>query len=539
MNSHIRLLLIEDNSDDADLIRTHLVRKHGSHVQIVWAKRLAEGLERLAIEPFDAVLLDLGLPDSNIDTTLEAVLHQTEGTKGIPVIVLSALEDEEFAVKAVHQGAQDYLCKSQLNGELLFRSIQYSFERKSTEETLRSALRAKDEFLATLSHELRTPISIIHGFAELASQSSLSESDRNHALETILRHSRHQVRLIDDLLDMSRMITGQLVLQSQEIELAPILRASIETVQLAAGTKQIALRTIFDTPAGLVQADPVRIQQIVWNLLSNAIKFTPPGGEIVVRLRRVQSRVQIDVEDTGEGIDPDFMPFVFDRFRQQDSSKSRHFGGLGLGLAIVRDLVELHGGQVSASSAGIGKGSTFSVSLPLTTVKIDAPAEVPREAKSTSQESAMSIQSEPAKLPLLNGVHVMAIDDSSDTLVLVDILLRRHGATVSTAKSSAEALDLLDTLNPDVIVCDIGMPDEDGHTFISKMRALETTKGRNHTPTIALTAYAREEDRQKAYRSGFKVYLVKPVEERTLVKTIAGLASRRKDPSPSFHSGSG
>jgi signal transduction histidine kinase len=361
MSSTIQLLLIEDDPDHAALIRSHLGRRHAGLVQISWAQRLAAGLEILASRPIDVILLDLGLPDSSLDTTLESVLP---AAKSIPVVVLSSLEDEDFALAAVHRGAQDYLCKNQLTGELLFRALRYSIERKSVEESLREALRAKDEFLTVLSHELRTPIGIIHGFAELLFHGDLAAPECKEIAEKILRTSKLQVSLIDDLLDMSRIITGNLVLRCSSVDLVPLVKAATDSVHVAAESKKITLSTVCESPIGLIQADPLRIQQIMWNLLSNALKFTPANGHIEVRLRPAESQIQIDVQDDGEGIEPGFLPYVFDRFTQQDRARTRHVGGLGIGLALVKYLVELHGGHVEVVSDGPGKGATFSIFLP-------------------------------------------------------------------------------------------------------------------------------------------------------------------------------
>jgi signal transduction histidine kinase len=366
----IQLLLIEDEPDHADLIRSHVGRRHASMVQITWAQRLTAGLEILASRPIDVILLDLGLPDSSLDKTLESILP---AAKSIPVVVLSSLDDEDFALSAVHRGAQDYLCKSQLTGELLFRSLRYSIERKAVEESLREALRAKDEFLTILSHELRTPVGIIQGFAELLSHGGLAEEECKDITARILRTSKIQIGLIDDLLDMSHIITGNLVLHCCAVDLVPLVKAATDSVHVAAESKKITLKTVCESPIGLVHGDPVRIQQIMWNLLSNALKFTPANGHVEVRLCRTESRIRIDVQDDGEGIEPGFLPYVFDRFTQQDRSRTRHAGGLGIGLAIVKYLVELHGGHVEVLSDGPGKGAIFSIFLPSLAARSGSP----------------------------------------------------------------------------------------------------------------------------------------------------------------------
>lgn len=519
----IQVLLIEDDAEHADLIRSHLARKHGATVKIEWVDRLSKGLERLTTGGVDVILLDLGLPDSSVDKTLGAVLAKAHG---VPVVVLSALEDEDFGLKAVHEGAQDYICKGWMDGEVLFRSLRYAIERKVIEEELRQANHAKDEFLATLSHELRTPIGVIQGFAEILNQGDQSEEERKQASDAILRNAKLQVRLINDMLDMSRVITGKLSLESKVQNLVPIVNDAVEAVSLAAQSKRVDLKTVFDPSAGTVLGDQVRLHQIMWNLLSNAIKFTPSGGRIEIRLRRVGTQVEIDVEDTGEGINPEFLPFVFDRFRQQDSSKKRRHGGLGLGLAIVRYLVELHGGKASAKSEGHGKGSTFTVSFPLMAVRIGTPETIKNEVKSSEKENVMPPTLDKVESHRLDGLRVLAIDDSPDSLVVLSLILKRNGATVITAGSAAEAFEILRETTPNVIICDIGMPVEDGYSFLHRLRDTETTTGKAHVPAAALTAYTRDEEKQEALKAGYQIHLSKPIQEQVLVSSVAGLARK-------------
>lgn len=526
MASPMRVLLIEDDPEHAELIRSHISRKHGSAVEIQWTNRLSLGLEHLAKNNLDIILLDLGLPDSTVDETLSRVLSKAHG---LPIVVLSSLEDEDFGMKAVHQGAQDYICKSWMDGELLFRSLRYAIERKNTEEELRKANRAKDEFLATLSHELRAPINVIHGFAEILNRDNLTKEEQRQALEAILRNSKVQVALIDDMLDVSRIITGKLTLQSMQStaqDLVSIINNAIQAVNLAAQTKEITLKTSFEPFSGMIHGDPVRLHQILWNLLSNAIKFTPSGGSVEVRLRNADTYVEIDIEDTGEGILPEFLPYVFDRFSQQDSSIRRHYGGLGLGLAIVRHLVELHGGKTSVKSEGSGKGATFTISFPIVKAQIDAATPLTCDLLTsnslTSQKNPPSLK-EPSRP--LEGMHVLAIDDSPDSLILTRALLQRSGAIVTTAGSATEARTVLSKANPDVIISDIGMPEEDGYTFLRKLRAAETATGQKHVPAAALTAYTREEERKEALQSGFQAHLSKPIEEKALIKTLTELTS--------------
>ncbi len=518
----MHVLLIEDDPEHAELIRLHIARKHGATVVVQWVDRLSKGLTLLADDSVDVILLDLGLPDSSVGQTLGTVLRRAHG---IPVVVLSALDDEEFGLSAVHEGAQDYISKSWMDGELLFRSLRYAIERKVAEEELRRANRTKDEFLATLSHELRTPIGVIQGFAEILSQDGPSEIERKQAVTTILRNARLQVSLINDMLDMSRIITGKISLESKAQNLVPIINEAVEAVKLAAQSKRIELISSFDPSVSPVLGDQVRLHQIMWNLLSNAIKFTPIGGRIEIKYRLVGAQAEIEVKDNGDGIDQQFLPFVFDRFRQQDSSIRRQHGGLGQGLSIVRYLVELHGGKISVQSDGIGKGATFTILFPVIEDRKNTAEAVYTEASSTKVDMLNSLTTKKVSLLNLNGLHVLTIDDSSDSLALISILLKRHGASVTTATSAVEALRILGEVAPNVIICDIGMPIEDGYSFLQKFRQSESTTGKTPIPVAALTAYTRDEEKQEAYKAGYQVHLSKPIDESLLVQTVANLAT--------------
>lgn len=520
MNLPMRVLLIEDDPEHADLIRSHISRRHAAEVEVLWANRLSAGLGKMESHEVDVILLDLGLPDSTMDTTLSRVLPVALGT---PVVVLSSLEDEEYGIKAVHQGAQDYISKSWMDGELLFRSLRYAIERKLTVEELRKANRTKDEFLTTLSHELRTPIGVIQGFAEILGELEASEEVRTQALDAIRRNARLQISLINDMLDMSRIITGKLTLQSKVEDLSAIVVDAIEAVGLAARNKQIQISSAFDSTSASIFGDQVRLHQIMWNLLSNAVKFTPAGGRIDVRVRRTESQVEVEVADNGEGIDPTFLPYVFDRFRQQDGSIQRQHGGLGLGLAIVKHLAELHGGRTWVRTGGIGKGATFTVSFPSAQVHASVAQTVSLGLPSEDHpRMSTSVERSPRQLA---GLNILAIDDSEDSLLLLQVLLRRNGAAVVTASSAAGAREALLQMVPDLIVCDIGMPEEDGYSFIRRLRTDENLKNVRHVPAIALTAYTREEEKRTALQAGFQVHLAKPFDERLLIRGIVGLTT--------------
>ena len=382
-----------------------------------------------------------------------------------------------------------------------------------------TANRMKDEFLATVSHELRTPLNAIIGWAHLLRSGSIDQATAAQAIATIERNAKSQAQLIEDILDVSRVITGKLRLNIGTVDAASVINAAIDSVQLAADTKGIGLEVILDPSARHVSGDSSRLQQVVWNLLSNAIKFTPAGGRVEVRLERADSDVQITVSDTGQGISQDFLPFIFDRFRQADGTSTRSHGGLGLGLAIVRHLVELHGGTVHVESAGQGCGATFTIKLPLAVTQ-----DRPKDDRSDSGRlrSSDDINSQLAPLPSLDGVRVLLVDDDQDTLNMLSVALTEYRATVQTARSVAEALEALQWFEPDVLVSDLAMPGEDGYSLISKARGLEANNG-HQTPAVALTAYVRVEDRARALSAGFNVFVPKPVEPNELITAIANL----------------
>lgn len=386
-------------------------------------------------------------------------------------------------------------------------------------EEAQQANRLKDEFLATLSHELRTPLNSILGWSQMLRNNNLDEVAVKRAIETIERNARAQNQLIDDLLDVSRIITGKLRLDMRAVDLSSVIMSAIDAARPAADAKNIRLQTLLDPQAGQISGDPDRLQQVVWNLLSNAIKFTRKGGRVQVRLERVNSRVEIVVSDTGIGIEAEFLPFVFERFRQSDGSTTRRHGGLGLGLAIVRQLVELHGGTVSVESAGEGKGATFTVSLPILPVRIE-PAEDGARAHTPAQNG--SVIDCP---PEISGLRVLLVDDETDSRDLLKFVLESCGAQVMTSGSAAKALEIIRSESFDVLISDIGMPEEDGYSLIRKIRDLPNEQGGN-VPAIALTAYARAEDRVHALRSGFQMHIAKPVESSELITVVANLAGR-------------
>jgi signal transduction histidine kinase/CheY-like chemotaxis protein len=391
-------------------------------------------------------------------------------------------------------------------------------ERAARNEAERMS-QMKDEFLASLSHELRTPLSAILGWAQILRRGSKSEADLERGISTIERNARMQAQLIEDLLDMSRITSGKMRLDIQPVEPAALVESAMESMRPAAEAKGIRLEKILDPSAGPISGDPNRLQQIFWNLLSNAIKFTPKAGKVQVVLERVESHIEISVADTGVGIKPEFLVHVFDRFRQADASMTRSFGGLGLGLAIVRQLVEMHGGTVVATSPGVGHGATFSVRLPLAAVHrtaSDAPRAHPRTMLPLAREF-------PAVD--LSGVRILVVDDEADGRELVKRVLVDCGATVFVAGAADEALSLVEREQPQVLVSDIGMPQVDGFELLRRVRALGPAKG-GAIPAIALTAFARAEDRTQALHAGFAVHVAKPVEPSELVATVASVVGR-------------
>jgi PAS domain S-box-containing protein len=381
------------------------------------------------------------------------------------------------------------------------------------------ANRLKDEFLATLSHELRTPLTAILGWAHLLRTGDMNEASATNALEIISRNARAQAQLIDDLLDVSRIITGKLRLDVRQIDPLSFIEAAIEALRPAAEAKGVRIQKVLDTGISSVAGDPARLQQVVWNLLSNAIKFTQRGGRVQVRLERINSHVELAISDTGTGINPEFLPHVFDRFRQADQATTRQYGGLGLGLAIVRHLVELHGGTVRAESRGEGQGATFTVKLPLITVYQNE--SVAERVHPTAKDTLPALEC-PERL---DGLRILVVDDEADTRELLKTALGNCGAEVTIAGSVPEALAAIEEARPQVLISDIGMAGEDGYDLIKRVRALTAAQG-GKIPAIALTAYARTEDRLRALRSGYQMHVPKPVELTELIAVVASLAQR-------------
>ena len=408
--------------------------------------------------------------------------------------------------------------EAELQAQIEARSRLLSSEKLARSEAER-ANRLKDEFLATISHELRNPLNAIMGWAHMLRLGKLTDANTERAVETIYRNAKSQAQLVADLLDVSRIISGKLRLDVGAVDLLFVVNAAIDSIRPAADAKGIRLQTTLDPTAGPISGDADRLQQIVWNLLTNAVKFTPRGGRIQVKAQRIDSHVEIVVSDSGVGISKEFLPYVFDRFRQADATSTRIHGGLGLGLSIVRQLVDLHGGSISVESEGEGKGATFTITLPFVGVVSNLKEAEPSHP--IHSDDMISFEG----LPSLQGLKVLVVDDEADTRELIREVLKECGSEVITSRSVAEALEALEQHKPDILISDLGMPDEDGYSLISKIRALPSERG-GHIPAAALTAYARAEDRMRVLRSGFQFHLPKPVDSAELVTVVASLAGR-------------
>jgi PAS domain S-box-containing protein len=440
------------------------------------------------------------------------------GVNGYYEYIFSPVFAPDGTVELVAGSTRDVTERKKAENE---REQLLGSERAARSEAERAS-QMKDEFLATLSHELRTPLNAILGWAQILSGGNRDENDLTEGLHAIERNARAQTQIIEDLLDMSRIISGKVRLDVQPVDLANVVQASLSTVQPAANAKGVRLRAVLDPLVGSVSGDPNRLQQVFWNLLTNAVKFTSRGGRVQVVLQRVDSHVEVNVVDTGEGIDPTFLPHVFDRFRQADASTTRKHGGLGLGLAIVKQLVELHGGSAWAKSPGAGHGSTFTVSLPLTVLHAD-----PEPASDRRHPAATNLPVPTPACAQVSGMKVLVVDDEPDARSLLKRVLEECKAVVWVAASAAEALQLVQSERPDVIASDVGMPGEDGYSLIRQIRLLPADRG-GETPAVALTAYARPEDRVKAMMAGFQQHVSKPVQPAELIAMIASLSRRTK-----------
>ena len=460
----------------------------------------------------------------------ETVRTTKEGRHLHVSLTISPIKDANGRVVGASKIARD-ITDRKLSEEALREAQKAAESAKADRERLLESERAarseaerasyvKDEFLATLSHELRTPLNAVLGWATALRAGHFPTEELEQGLETIERNARVQAQIIEDLLDMSRIISGKVRLDVQRVDLPAVVAAAIDTVRASASAKGVRLQTIIDPLNAPVTGDPNRLQQVFWNLLSNAIKFTPKGGRVQALLERVDSHVEVSIIDTGEGISPEFLPYVFDRFKQADASTTRRHGGLGLGLAIVKQLVELHGGSVRVKSSGTGKGASFIVSLPMTVLH---PLQEPWE-RGHPQSKPRDLPSVPAIS--LNNVSVLVIDDELDARNLLKLLLESAGAVVYLAPSAEQGMEHLLTKSVDVLICDIGMPDVDGYSLMRRIRALGDGQ-KSEVAAVALTAYARLEDRTEAMSAGFQNHLPKPVEPAELLAVVHSLANPR------------
>ncbi|MBW4428847.1 MAG: response regulator [Nostoc desertorum CM1-VF14] len=431
------------------------------------------------------------------------------------VTAVSALHGDGFYALFSIEDLTDLTFRVQEYKNLRDQALAIAEERQRAKEAAEKANRIKDEFLAIVSHELRSPLNPILGWAKLLKNRSLNEATTARALETIERNAELQAQLIEDLLDISRILQGKLALNLERVNIVFTVQAALETVQLAAEAKSVQINVYLATGIGQVKGDSNRIQQIIWNLLSNAVKFTPSGGQVEVYLKQIDSEVQLIVSDTGKGINSDFLPYVFEYFRQADSSTTRSFGGLGLGLAIVRQLVELHGGTVLAESLGEGQGATFTVCLP-----VFQHLELGKENNNLSGDSYPSCM----LYAPLEGIRLLIVDDNADTREFLAFLLEQQGAIVTIAASANEALTAIMQSKPDLLLSDLGMPDIDGYTLIKKLRAMPANLG-GEIPAIALSAYAAETTQKQVFTAGFQLHIAKPADPAKLVAAIAALVN--------------
>jgi signal transduction histidine kinase len=518
-------ILVVDDNETARYAKVRILRVAG--FETLEAGAGAETLRIAEERRPRLVVLDVHLPDVNGWEVCRR-LKQNPATASIPVLQVSAtFVSEEDTVRALEGGADACLTEP-LEAPVLVATVRALLRARAAEDSLRDALareqdarsaaeranRAKDEFLALLSHELRSPLGAILTWVTLLREAPIDAAIAARGLETIERNARLQVKLIEDLLDVSRIVTGKTRLDLGVIEIAPLVDAALESVGPAAVAKGVRLDAFVDPNFGPILGDPTRLQQVLWNLVSNAIKFTPKGGFVELRAERVDSQAVIRIRDSGKGIDPSFLPFIFDRFRQADSSTTRSEGGLGLGLAIVRHVVELHGGTVEAHSPGIGQGSTFTLRLPLPALREASRSIAPRRAPGAIEGRGWE---------LLSGLRLLVVDDEQDARDAIGAVLASAGASVASAASVREAITAIHLTPPDVIVSDIAMPVEDGFTLIRELRT-RLPAGATRIRALALTAYAGEHAEERVADAGFDGYLTKPIEAAKLVRAVAALA---------------
>jgi PAS domain S-box-containing protein len=439
----------------------------------------------------------------------ETIRQTKDGHRLNISLSISPVRDKSGQIIGASKIARDITERVRIEEE---RLVLLASERAARERA-EAASRAKDEFVAMISHEIRSPLNAILGWSQMLRQGTLDKDATTNALESIERNARAQAQLVSDLLDISRVITGKLRINARPVDISSSLESALEAIRPAAEARQIQIDVDREPYATVVTGDADRLQQVFWNLLSNAVKFTPRGGQVGVKISRSDSQLEIEISDTGAGIRPEFLPYIFERFTQADTTTARSHAGLGLGLAIVRHIIELHGGTVTAQSEGLGKGASFRIALPVRALKTHDVDKVTAVPTSSLADNIA-----------LDQVRVMVVDDEAETRDLLKIMLASHGADVATYGSGAEALAQLESWKPEVLVSDIGMPVQDGYAFIRKVRSLGASS--QTLPAIALTAYARAEDRMRALAAGFQMHVPKPVEASELVMVIASLVKR-------------
>lgn len=526
----LHILLIDDSNDDRELAR----RAVASGFPDARFTEVANAIqfERQVDQHFDCVITDYRLGWGDGLTILKRLKEKNPEQ---PVIMFTNTGSEDICAAGMRSGLSDYIVKRKEEFPKLPAAVRTALELAAArrdllehqahitdllerERTARSeAVRAnhlKDEFLATVSHELRTPLSAILGWAHMLQLGHFSREKELEAYAVIERNARAQAKLIDDILDLSRIVSGTLRIDLSPLDILTTLRSALDAVQPNANAKSIAITTQLDPAPPPIRGDAARIQQIVLNLLSNAIKFTPDGGTVHLTAERAGSSLQIAVRDNGIGVDPAFLPHIFDRFRQSDIGPTRRHGGLGIGLSVVKSLVEMHGGSVQAYSEGQGKGSKFVVNLPIAVMREQSLSELEEHRTRDDQ-----------RFDALKNVAILAVDDDADTLAIMRHVLEVYGAEVTAVGSAKTALALLSERKFDVLLSDIGMPDEDGFGLITKLRGAEGIN--RDIPASSVTAFARSQDREKALLSGFDAHLVKPIEPGELVAVVISLLNRR------------
>jgi PAS domain S-box-containing protein len=520
-----RIWLLNDKEQTLDLQASAGIytRIHGAHTRVPVGK-FKIGL--IAEEKTPSLTNDLA-SDSRVGDQEWARREGLVSFAGYPLLMGDRLIGV-IAMFAKHRLEPDMLNSLEAVSDKVVQSVQRRWieeqraaflEREQAARRLaEDASRLKDDFLAMISHELRAPLTAILGWAQMLRSGALDRASAERALMTIERNAKSQAHLVGDLLDASRIATGKLTLENRPVELMSIVEAAVDAVRPSVEAKSLRMQIVLEPWVGPFNGDQERLRQVVWNLLSNAIKFTPQGGLIEVRLERLEGKALLIVSDTGQGIDPEYLPYVFDRFSQMDSSSRRRQGGLGLGLAIVKHIVELHGGAIYAYSRGDGQGSDFMITLPLATQIVEGDA-------SELWADRPEVDQTPTRAGKLSGVRVLVVDDEHDTREILSVMLTRYGAEIRTAGSAAEAMEVFGQWRPDVLVSDIGMPVEDGYVLIKKIRALPPENGAD-VPAIALTAYASAQDKRNALAAGFQRHLAKPVEPVALAKNVALILGR-------------